>query len=132
MEINEIFKVKSVLNIALFGSRAVGCAQGNSDFDYLVLVKNRPCTKSEWVELGFEPDVQDPLYGEDFSSWRKGNINLVFTENPDYFKVTLEASDFCKKYEVFDKADRCKVHGAFRDQQKRDQQKFPTATTWPF
>jgi hypothetical protein len=32
--------------------------------------------------------------------------------------VTLEASDFCKKYEVFDKADRCKVHGAFRDQIK--------------
>ena len=51
MEINEIFKVKSVLNIALFGSRAVGCAKGNSDFDYLVLVKNRPCTKSEWEVL---------------------------------------------------------------------------------
>jgi predicted nucleotidyltransferase len=127
MEINEIFNVKSTLNVALFGSRAVGCAKENSDFDYLVLVKSHSCTKSEWVELGFEPDVEDPLYGEDFSSWRKGNINLVFTENPDYFKVTLEASDFCKKYEVFDKVDRCKVHEAFRDQQK-----FITTDQWPF
>jgi predicted nucleotidyltransferase len=118
MEINEIFKVKGVLNVALFGSRAVGCANESSDFDYLVLVKERPCLNLKWSDLGFVPDVADPLYGVDFSSWRKGNINLVFTDNPDYFKVTLEASEFCKRYEVFDKADRCKVHEAFRDQQK--------------
>jgi predicted nucleotidyltransferase len=127
MEINEIFNVKGVLKVALFGSRAVGCANESSDFDYLVLVKKRPCLPSDWVNLGFVPDVEDPLYGEDFSSWRKGNINLVFTDNPDFFKVTLEASEFCKKYEVFDKADRCKVHEAFRDQQE-----FITTTQWPF
>ena len=118
MTLNEIFNIKSVLNVALFGSRAVGCAKEDSDYDYLVLVKKRPCSNSGWFGLGFVPDVEDPLYGVDFSSWRKGNINLVFTDNLDYFKVTLEASEFCKKYEVFDKADRCKVHEAFRDQQK--------------
>lgn len=125
MELNEIFKVKGVLNVALFGSRAVGCAKENSDYDYLVLVKVRPTTDSYWLKLGFIPDTDDPLYGEDFSSWRKGSINLVFTDDPDYFKVTLEASDFCKKYKVFDKADRCKIHESFRDQQK-----FLTENEW--
>ena len=127
MTLDEIFNVRGVLNVALFGSRVVGCAKEGSDYDYLVLVKERPVLDSEWFRLGFEPDTMDPLYGEDFSSWRKGNINLVFTDNPDYFKVTLEASEFCKKYEVYDKADRCKIHESFRDQQK-----FLTTTDWPF
>ncbi len=127
MEIDEIFKAKEVLNVALFGSRLVGCAKEDSDYDYLVLVRERPCTNSCWFELGFTPDTDDPLYGVDFSSWRKGNMNLVFTDNHDYFKVTLEASEFCRKYEVFDKADRCKVHESFRDQQK-----FLTTDQWLF
>ena len=127
MTLDEIFNVRGVLNVALFGSRVVGCAKEGSDYDYLVLVKERPVLDSEWFRLGFEPDTMDPLYGEDFSSWRKGNINLVFTDNPDYFKVTLEASEFCKKYEVYDKEDRCKIHETFRDQQK-----FLITTEWPF
>lgn len=118
MTLNEIFNVRGVLNVALFGSRAVGCAKEDSDYDYLVLVERRPCSNSGWFQKGFVPDAADPLYGVDFSSWRKGSINLVFTDNLDYFKVTLEASEFCKKYEVYDKADRCKIHEAFRDQQK--------------
>jgi len=128
MELNEIFGEEGVLNVALFGSRAVGCAKENSDYDYLVLVRERPTTNSSWLDIyGFTPDVDDPLYGEDFSSWRKGNVNLVFTDNPEYYRVTLEASEFCKRYRVFDKADRCRVHGAFRDQQK-----LPTTTGFPF
>ena len=128
MELNEIFEEKGVLNVALFGSRAVGCAKENSDYDYLVLVKERPRTISGWYDIyGFIPDVDDPLYGVDFSSWRKDNINLIFTDNPEYFKVTLEASEFCKKYKVFDKDDRCKVHEAFRDQRK-----FWKTTRFPF
>ena len=127
MGLNEIFKVKGVLNVALFGSRAVGCAKEDSDYDYLVLVRERTCSNCDWIKRGFTPDTQDPLYGVDFSSWRKGDTNLVFTDNLDYFKVTLEASEFCKKYKVFDKADRCKVHESFRDQQK-----FLTTTQCPF
>ena len=128
MTLNEIFNVRGVLNVALFGSRVVGCAKEGSDYDYLVLVKGRPVFDSDWFGLRFCPRCgMDPLYGADFSSWRKGNINLVFTDNLDYFKVTLEASEFCKKYEVYDKADRCKIHEAFRDQQK-----FLTTFEWPF
>ena len=91
MTLDEIFNVRGVLKVALFGSRVVGCAKEGSDYDYLVLVKKRPVFDSDWSGLGFEPDTMDPLYGVDFSSWRKGNINLVFTDNPDYFKVTLES-----------------------------------------
>ena len=118
MTFNELFGMKGVLNVALFGSRAVGCAKEDSDYDYLVLVEERPTTNSMWLQKGFTPDIDDPLYGEDFSSWRKDNINLVFTDNFGYFKVTLEACEFCKKYKVFDKADRCKIHESFRDQRK--------------
>ena len=128
MELKEIFEEKGVLNVALFGSRAVGCAKENSDYDYLVLVRERPSLHSGWYDIyGFTPDSDNPLYGEDFSSWRKGNVNLVFTDDPDYYRVTLEASEFCKRYRVFDMADRCRVHEAFRDQQK-----LPTTTGFPF
>jgi len=65
---------------------------------------------------GFIPDSSDPIYGVDFSSWRnETGINLVFTDSEDYFNATIEACEFCTKYKVFDKADRCRVHEAFRN-----------------
>ena len=118
MTLDEIFNADTgVLNVAMFGSRVVGCATDDSDYDYLVLVENREDTGA-WIDMGFEPDHDDPLYGEDFASRRCGNVNLVITDDKDYFRVTLEATWFCKKYKVFDKTDRCKIHEAFRDQHK--------------
>ena len=58
MTLDEIFNVRGVLNVALFGSRVVGCAKEGSDYDYLVLVKERPVFDSDWSGLGFVPDVE--------------------------------------------------------------------------
>lgn len=102
------------IKMSPFGSRVVGCAKEDSDYDYLVLVRNRPHTDDPMV-VGFEPDSGDPLYGQFFSSWRKDNVNLVFTDSEGFFNATLEAVDFCTKYKVFDKADRCRLHEAFRE-----------------
>ena len=100
--------------VAPFGSRVVGCATDKSDYDYLILVRERPTT-DDMADTGFKPDVDDPLYGKDFSSWRSDNVNLVFTDSESYFDATIEACEFCRKYKVYDKADRCKVHEYFRD-----------------
>lgn len=99
--------------IAPFGSREVGCETKESDYDYLVLVNSRP-TLDDMADTGFVPDAQDPLYGEDFSSWRKDDVNLVFTDLETYFNAALEACQFCKKYKVYDKVDRCMIHEKFR------------------
>ena len=96
-----------------FGSRVVGCATEHSDYDYLVLVPQRPDGR-QMEGTGFVPDAEDPMYGPDFSSWKNGKINLIFTDSKDYFDATVEACAFCKKYKVYDKVDRCKVHEAYR------------------
>lgn len=68
---------------------------------------------------GFETDSSDPLYGVYFSSWRSGDVNLVLTDSPDYFGATIRACEFCKKYKVYDKADRCMIHEKFRDHKSK-------------
>ena len=109
----EMPKHKDFILVAPFGSRAVGCATDESDYDYLVLVKVRPGTQCSMTK-GYKPDSGDPLYGMYFSSWRKGKVNLVFTDYKEFFDATMEALEFCIKYKVFDKSDRCRVHEAFR------------------
>ena len=100
-----------------FGSRVVGCATAHSDYDYLVLVPERP-SLAQMEGSGFLPDCEDPLYGLDFSSWKNGKTNLVFTDSKVYFDATVEACAFCTKYEVFDKEDRCNLHEVYRSSAK--------------
>ena len=109
----EILKKSFVREFAPYGSRVVGCAKEDSDYDYIVYCTARP-TSADMEDTGFEPDSTDPLYGDDFSSWRKGKVNLVFTDKYSFYKASLEACEFCKEYRVWDKEDRCKVHKAFR------------------
>jgi hypothetical protein len=114
---NDIMKTLTKLeytNMAPFGSRVVGCATEKSDYDYLVLVHQRPSTR-DMQYTGFKPDASDPSYGRYFSSWRKDDVNLVFTDSVEYFNATVDACEFCKKYKVYDKADRCMIHEKFRD-----------------
>ena len=114
--LDKLAKDRNVIQVAPFGSRVVGCSDEGSDWDYLVLVKLRPDTF--WMDRvcpGFLPDANGPMYGPDFSSWRKDDVNLVFTEDRGFFKQGVEATKFCRKYKIYDKADRCKVHESFRD-----------------
>jgi predicted nucleotidyltransferase len=113
----DIMKTLSKLeytSMAPFGSRVVGCATEKSDYDYLVLVHRRPSTR-DMDYTGFYPDADNPLYGTYFSSWRKDDVNLIFTDSAEYFNATMDACEFCKKYKVYDKADRCMIHEKFRD-----------------
>ena len=121
-EFIEVSKRCGIIDLQPFGSRVVGCATEDSDYDFLVLVPERP-TLRNLAGTGFLPDAQDPLYGPHFSSWKRGKVNLVFTTSRSYFDVTLEACDFCRKYKVYDKKDRCKIHAAYRDACKK---------LWPF
>jgi predicted nucleotidyltransferase len=122
----DIMKTLSKLeytSMAPFGSRVVGCATEKSDYDYLVLVHRRPSTR-DMDYTGFYPDADNPLYGTYFSSWRKDDVNLIFTDSAEYFNATVDACEFCKKYKVYDKADRCMIHEKFRDAIKSDELEF--------
>jgi predicted nucleotidyltransferase len=122
----DIMKTLSKLeytSMAPFGSRVVGCATEKSDYDYLVLVHRRPSTR-DMDYTGFYPDADNPLYGTYFSSWRKDDVNLIFTDSAEYFNATMDACEFCKKYKVYDKADRCMIHEKFRDAIKSDELEF--------
>lgn len=115
MEPLKILAKLDVISMRLFGSRAVGCAKEDSDYDYLVLVEEIP-KLSFLKELGLEQDAKTPdvYLKSGFTSWRFGDINLVFTDDPSHYETTIDACVFCKKYEIYDKADRIKVHEMFR------------------
>lgn len=128
IDFNKLFSSDTTIHrIQLFGSRFVGCATADSDYDYLVLVDHKPGTDSIFSALGFEPDTLDPAYGVDFSSWRKGNVNFVFTTDRGYFDATMEAAEFCRKYAICDKGDRIRVHESFRDKYKFDTEQYPSS-----
>lgn len=110
----ELYRSGPVLSYATFGSRYIGCASEDSDYDWLLLVKDWP--KPTDI-LGYEPDAafDDYYVGSGFRSYRKGDVNLVFTTSESFFHSTKKARDFCYKYQVFDKVDRIMIHDAIRN-----------------
>ena len=67
-------------NVALVGSRLI-CGTGN-DWDFLVLMN---FDEDQLEELGFEPDLSDARYDSNFQSWRKGDVNLIVTDDRGFF-----------------------------------------------
>lgn len=115
MEPLKILAKLDIISMRLFGSRAVGCAKEDSDYDYLVLVEEFP--KLSFLKgLGLEQDAPtEEVYNTAvFRSWRFGDINIVFTEDLSHYEATTEACDFCKKHKIYDKSDRIAVHEMFR------------------
>lgn len=104
------------------GSR-VTCdpAPGNTDADFLILLDNP--TKSNdvsdrfsgelrqwhWVIGGSKPVMVDDYEfpaDEAFTSFTRGEINLIVTESPVFFKRFMAATAMAKRYNLLEKADR--------------------------
>jgi hypothetical protein len=48
--------------------------------------------------------------GESFESWRKEDINLIVTLDPEWFDKMMEACEVCKALNVMSKAERIAIH----------------------
>lgn len=96
------------------GSR-VTCnpAPTNTDADYLVYTGDPYVLRDKVLEAGYEIggslllDANSPLEGNDrFSSYTKGEINLIVTSDEAFYKRFLAASSVAKRLNLLKKEDR--------------------------
>lgn len=91
------------------GSR-VTCspAPTDTDEDWLVLMRGNP--SEDLAALGFTKDKGPKFYtGSDaggFRSWRKGELNLITTEEPRFYDLFVTATALAKRYNLLAKGDR--------------------------
>jgi hypothetical protein len=89
-----------VNNVALVGSKFICDGKGN-DWDFLVLA-----TEEIVDRKGFKSDLNDELYPSKFRSFRKGDINLIVTNDHGFFRS--EYAIACAAKILFD-LKRCKA-----------------------
>ena len=80
----------------------------DTDEDWILLTWEDPT--SEMVEGGFSQDGSPGFYtGNDnggFRSWRNGDLNLVTTQDEDFYKRFVSATEIAKRLNLTEKADR--------------------------
>ena len=83
----------------------------NTDKDYIVLVKDLNTSQTKLQQLGYVPSVSDSdeydLEAEGgFMCYRKGDINLIVTEDEKFFTKFWEATCVAKRLNLKEKHDR--------------------------
>ena len=94
-----------------FGSRTIeGAAREDSDYDFMLLTGYDGPTVRLVVELTKEGFVLsgDEEYGP-LQSWRKGELNLVTTNDSRIYDGHRKANAVCKFLKVTDKSQRVAV-----------------------
>lgn len=87
------FLDNEALNYQMFGSKVISPHEPSNDIDYIVLVKNfHDFDKEIQNALGFQRSTD--YLGQDFTSYRKGDINLVVTTNDKFYDCTILATRF--------------------------------------
>ena len=105
---------KHVIKHELVGSR-VTCnpAPTDTDQDVLILVADADAFRQHVYESdylmdgSFVLDAESPLDGYDrFSSYSKGDINLIVTQDNKFYDRFMAATSVAKRLNLLDKADR--------------------------
>lgn len=95
---------------ALVGSR-VTCNPPPTDTDQDILVLFQPKQMDEAIdELDANKWVREGEYGSaaEFISYRRGEINLVLTDEEEWFDLFLKATELCTEANFLKKEDRIK------------------------
>ena len=106
--------IRDALPGVLIGLKAVGSrvtcvpAPTNTDEDWLVLVLKDP--ENELTVAGFVMEGNPEFYtGNDnggFRSWRKGEINLIVTQDSFFYSLFETATELARRFNLQDKSDR--------------------------
>ena len=93
------------------GSRVLGGASVNSDYDYVIDASNiMDATRQYLVQLGFTPADAEREYGDRGSkSFRCGNLNLIVCRGSKPFNNWSRATDVAKLLRPRTKAERILV-----------------------
>ena len=87
----------------------------DTDQDYLVVVPDESGKVGRVVDIlhenGFawEGSEHYQMAADTFMSWRKGDVNLIVTRNPEFARRHKLATAICKRLNLMRKADRIAV-----------------------
>lgn len=87
------------------------------DIDVLVLCENKHDTLnvSGVVNSGWALETDEKYEGSEFFSIRKGDVNLLLTDDEEFFDGFAMAAEVCKYLKLADRAQRVAVHRIIRD-----------------
>lgn len=105
-----------VLDFALIGSAVYH--DDPKDVDFLVLAKGDDFREDARWSFGPGWDLCAGQYDEQDDKWgalRKGDVNLIVTVDPEWFKGAKLANEVCALLKLQDKADRVAVYRVVRD-----------------
>ena len=104
------FAQKLILQITMVGSTATcNPPPTDTDIDFLALISGDMKQFETLVsEAGFEHDGSEQYEsdGSYFRSFRKGSLNLIFTNDSEFHRKFLVASSVAKKLNLLSKDDR--------------------------
>lgn len=90
----------------------------STDEDWLILVypsrleRIKRILEADGWRLGGSEPVDNELESGEFNSWTKGNVNLVVTAEPEFFKRFWAATTVCTFINLLRKEDRIAVFQA--------------------
>lgn len=103
-------------NVVFTGSRAIGCAQEDSDWDFVVYECFPFDAQSIGLVTGGDVSLTKRMleHPPQFTSLRIGNVNLIVDHRgEDVLANWAAATDYCLENRVFDKQERIKVFDSF-------------------
>jgi hypothetical protein len=106
-DIHRLLNGSGVISSAPVGSR-VTCspAPTDTDEDHLVWVAILQRADEILVAAGWVFGGNETSGGNDFVSWRKDDVNLIVTDDMEFYGKFMLASNLAKRFNLLDKADR--------------------------
>lgn len=110
------------LKSALVGTAFILGPEKAADIDVLVLSMQTKGSEFELERAGFTKSVwTKPVDSTEFTSWKLRRINVLLTDNQDYFNKFRVAAEVSKYLELEDKTERVAVHRIIRDRATADE-----------
>lgn len=113
----------------------------NTDEDYLVLVEDFNSTyfsleSSEWedclpldTEEGAANYRDEKEYGILWHSFRKDNLNIIFTADKNWYFACVAATELCKSWNILEKDKRIRIFRNLKYKEPLAEGDLPYATT---
>lgn len=110
--------VTCMLDAALVGSKYTADPKMANDSDVLVLVKDKAVARTELIS-GFEDIKRGGSENEHqpdcWESFKVGKLNVLVTEDEEFFKQFKLAAEVCRYLKLQDKGQRVAVHMILMD-----------------
>ena len=96
----------------------------DTDIDQMFLVHSLDETDYELTELGWKKCGNDEYATDDWSAYRKGNLNALITSSKNHYDKFEAATELAKKRNLLNKVDRVNLFNTIVGKQHAKNAKF--------